>query len=236
MLRRMVWMCCLIVGCAGCGAARVDPAPLSQETSNTVALCQGGWTDTAERELAAELTRRGGRAISREEVTQRGADTFRFADREGEEAIELFNTYATCILGVMQERTRRGIDTAPTEQEGEGNQSGPTATDTVAWELYEVGMTRSGERVIQVPTPEETRRNEEIQLHVVLPVGQTRWNSQGTPQWTGGRCLTGWSRFQLLGSGTSYTARLYIMGGASEDSFGHECRVTLRAQPFQGAN
>ena len=229
MMRRLAWVCCLAVGCAAGCAARVEPARLSQETENTVALCQGGWTQAAERELAAELTRRGGQAISREEVTQRGADTFRFGDLEGQEAVEAFNTYVTCILGVMQERTRRGMDTAPTEQEGEDNQSVATATDAVTWELYEVGRIPSGERVIQVPTPEQTRPNEEIQLHVVLPAGQARWKSQGMPRWTGGRCLTGWSRFQLLGSGTSYTARLYIIGNERDDALGHECRITLTA-------
>ena len=220
-------------GCAG----RVEPARLARETENSIALCQGGWTQTTERELAAELSRRGGQAITGEEVTQKGADTFRFGEREGQDAIELYNTYVRCIMGVMQERTRRGINMAPTEQEGveqgigknDDNPPSQAVRDAITWELYEVGMTPSGERVIQVPTPEQTRRNEEIQLQVVLPEGQARWRSQGMPRWTTSGCATGWSRVELLGSGTSYMARLYILGDDRHDSRGHRCVVTLRA-------
>ena len=220
----------------GC-AARVEPARLARETENSIALCQGGWTQATERELAAEITRRGGQTITGEEVTQRGADTFRFGDREGQDAIELYNTYVRCIMGVMQERTRRGMNMASTEQAGveqgitrnDDNPPAPAVRDAITWELYEVGRIPSEERVIQVPTPELTRPNEEIQLQVVLPEGQPRWNSQGTPQWTTSGCVTGWSRVELLGSGTSYTARLYILGDEREDGLGHRCMVTLTA-------
>ena len=215
----------------GCGAARVEqPAELLSETENTVALCQGGWTDTTERELAAELSRREGRIISREEVTQRGANTFRFGDREGEAAVDMFNTYVACVLGVMQERTRRGLATAPGGKTDGASPPLSQAPETATWELYEVGRIPSGERVIQVPVPGETRLDDEIQLHVVLPAGQSTWGSRGTPQWSTAGCTTGWSRAQLLGSGTSYTARFYISSILGPEHYDEQiCRVRLRA-------
>lgn len=233
MLRRLT-LCASIIATTGCGAARVEqPAQLLPETENTVALCQGGWTQATERELAAELTRRGGRTISREEVTQRGADTFRFGEREGQEAVEAYNTYVTCVLGVMQERTRRGMNIAAAEQEGNDDNLPvlSQAADAITWELYEVGRTPSGEPVIQIPVPEQTRANEEIQLQIVLPAQQSQWSSRGMPQWSmgGGGCRTSWSRAELLGSGTSYTARLYIFSSEMNNAIGHRCAVTLRA-------
>lgn len=64
---------------------------------DAIALCTGGYSATAGRQLRAELAGRDGALISAAEVTERGATSFQFGELQGPEAIEMYNNYVTCV-------------------------------------------------------------------------------------------------------------------------------------------
>ena len=89
--------------------------------------------------------------------------------------------------------------------------------------LHEIGVTRSGEPVVQTPAPGQGIVGEEIQLQIVLGANKTSSDSPGTPRWRG------WCSWPLrqIGNSTSYVYRRFA---ESE----RPCVISLQAEQSPG--
>ena len=192
----------LAVTSATC-ATRVEKPTVSSVIQDRIALCTAGFTNTSYRELAAEISRRGGELISRAEIESRGVDTFAFGEQRGPAAVDMYNAYIRCISEVqVAERTsEHTVD-----------------TDEPQPILHAIGTTPSGEAIVQVPPPGLERAGDEIQLQIVTAGGGS-WESAGTPLWSG---LCGASQLRRIGSDTGYVYRFFVNSRS-------ECRITLHA-------
>ena len=186
----------------GCGG-NPPPVDLATETQNRIALCTGGYSASATREIAAEIARRGGRVITNAETEQRGVDTFAFGELRGQDAVGIYNAYVECIY-------RESATPGPDSQ-------------TPRWKYHEIGLTQSGESVVQTPAPGQEKAGGEIQLQIVAATGGA-WSSKGTPRWEGW-CSGGLRR---IGNNTSYTYRFF-------SEWVGECDITLYAAEGSGA-
>ena len=130
----------------GCGA-HLPPAELASETRNRIALCTGGFSTSATREIAAEISRRRGGIITKAETEEKGVNTFAFGEQRGQVAVDMYNTYVRCIT-----------------IEGEARSTPANNTQTPRRKYHEIGVTYSGEPVVQTPMPGQERAGEEIQL------------------------------------------------------------------------
>ena len=157
----------LVVLTTSCGP-RVTPNRVTGDTENRIALCTAGFTRTARREIAAEISRQGGELIRTDEVETRGVDTFAFGEQRGQAAIDIYNAYVGCL-------------------NQEAGASADLSSDMLVPQpmLHEIGVTRSGEPVVQTPPPGQERVGEDIQLQIVLGANKTSWDSSGTPRWRG---------------------------------------------------
>ena len=90
-------------------------------------------------------------------------------------------------------------------------------TQTPRRKYHEIGVTHSGEPVVQTPMPGQERAGEEIQLQIVMANGNY-WSSKVTPWW-GGSCD---GTLRRIGNNTGYTYRFYALRQG-------ECRITLSA-------
>ena len=190
----------------GCGA-HLPPTTLDRETQNRIAVCTGGLSRNARLEIKAEANRRGGGFITEVETEEKGVDTFAFGEQRGQAAVEMYNTYAECIA---KEGKARSIPV--------NNSQTPRRKD------HEIGVTRSGESVVQTPMPGQERAGDEIQLQIVRANGDS-WSSKGTPRWEGS-CNSG--ELRRIGSETSYTYRFR----ATEQG---QCQITLFAIKDSGS-
>ena len=181
---------------ASCGP-KLLPTHITSDTQNRIALCTGGYSSNAAREIAAEISRRGGTLITEAETQERGVDTFAFGEHRGETAVAMYNAYVRCI------------------QEDVGSQR--DARDEPRRRYHEVGITATGEAVVQIPIPGSERPNEEVQLQIVTENGA--WSSRGTPEWRG-RCSP-WP-LRRIGNNESYVYRFFVERAAS-------CTITLFA-------
>ena len=186
----------LILLAVGCGP-KTPPTQISGGTQNRIALCTAGYAVNAAREIRAEASLREGSFITTEETQERGVDTFAFGEHRGETAVAMYNAYVECISLV----------------EAEG---GPRLYDRAR---HQVGITKGGDPVIQIPMPGEERVGEEIQLHILTDDGVS-WRSDGYPQWEG--WCSGGSGIHEIGNRSSYVYRFFTDGQG-------ECAITLRA-------
>ena len=179
----------LLAGAASLGiscGAHLPPAALDSETRNIIALCTGGYSASAKLEIEAEFKRRGIGFITEVETEEKGVDTFAFGEQRGQVAANMYNAYVMCIVAERKARS------TPVNN-----------TQTPRWKDHEIGVTRSGEPVVQTPMPGQARAGDEIQLQIVTANGDS-WSSKGTPRWEGW-CDSG--ALQQNGSATSYTYR-----------------------------
>lgn len=183
----------------GCGP-RLSPAEIPSDIQNRIAVCTGGYSRSASREIAAEISRRSGGFISKAEADEKGVDTFAFGEQRGQTAVDIYNKYVECITAERQT----------------GRTSGDT-TQAPRWKYHEIGITPSGEPVVQTPMPGQERKGDEIQLQIVT-VEKDTWSSRGTPLWQG-RCE---GVLRRVGNDMSYTYRFFAIREG-------ECRITLYA-------
>ena len=189
----------LLLAVVGCGP-KLLPTQITAETQNRIALCTGGYSTQARLEIAAEIGRRKGALISEAEAEERGVDTFAFGEQSGQAAVDMYNSYVSCIQAETGEANNDGTVSAP------------------RWMYHEVGTIPSGEPVVQMPMPGQEKQDEEIQLQIVIE-GDS-WKSNGTPRWVG-RC-SGFGVLEQIGNNASYVYRFSTTGRAS-------CVITLWA-------
>ena len=183
----------------GCGT-RLPPAEIPSDTQNRIAVCTGGYSTSATREIVAEISRRSGGFIDKAETEEKGVDTFAFGEQRGQTAVDMYNKYVECITAERESaRTSGDTNQAP------------------RWKYHEIGITPSGEPVVQTPMPGQERNGDEIQLQIVTPEKDT-WSSRGTPLWQG-YCN---GELQQVGNDTSYTYRFFTFREGL-------CRITLYA-------
>ena len=72
-------------------------AGISQADSDRFAECAAGLNPTVAVALRTEFETRGGSFISGSEIQEKGASHFRFGDVAGEQAVELYNRYVSCV-------------------------------------------------------------------------------------------------------------------------------------------
>ena len=183
---------------AGCGG-NPPPTFVTSDTQNRIALCTGGYSASARREIAAEISRRDGTLISEAETQERGVDTFAFGEHQGDTAVKMYNAYVECIRADVG--SREGVPAEPRRR------------------YHEVGIIPTGESVVQVPVPGQEKVGEEIQLQIVIH-GDS-WRSNGTPRWEG-RCSDGFLR--QIGNSTSYVYRFL-----TQSNYGSSCTIALHA-------
>ena len=155
---------------------------------------------SAIREIAAEISRRRGGIITKAETEERGVDTFAFGEQRGQAAVDMYNAYVRCIT-----------------TEGEARSTPVNNTQTPRRKYHEIGVTRSGEPVVQTPMPGQERAGDEIQIQIVTANGDS-WSSKGTPRWDGWCSGT----LRRIGNNTSYTYRFFALRPG-------QCQITLSA-------
>ena len=190
----------------GCGVHLQLPR-LAIETQNRIALCTGGYSTSASRAMAAEFSRRMGKIITEAETEEKGVDTFAFGEQRGQAAVDMYNTYVRCI----------------SMTEGEASRAPLNNSQTLRWKDHEIGVTRSGEPVVQTPMPGEESTGKEIQLQIVT-AKEGPWSSKGTPRWEGW-CNGG--ELRQIGNETSYTYRFFVTGQG-------QCQIILHAMADDG--
>ena len=156
--------------------------------------------------MAAELSRRKGKIITEAETEEKGVDTFAFGEKRGQVAVEMYNAYVRCI-----------------STEGQARRAPANNTQAPRWKYHEIGVTRSGEPVVQTPMPGKESTGQEIQLQIVT-ANEEPWSSKGTPRWEG-RCHSG--KLQQIGNETSYTYRFIATGQG-------QCEIILYAMANDG--
>lgn len=184
----------------GCGP-RLPSVELSSETQNRIALCTGGYSTSATRAIAAEISRRRGGIITEAETEEKGVGTFAFGEQRGQTAVDMYNGYVACITA-------------------NGDADSPPRNDVSLprRKFHELGITPDGEPVVQTPMPGLAVVGKEVQIQIVTEQ-ENSWLSKGTPRWEV-RCDFGGPN--VVGNSTSYTYRFL-------PTWTGECIITLYA-------
>lgn len=121
MIRRMLSVALVLI--FGISCVTTGRLTLTQDVRDAIALCTGGYSATAERQLRAELAGREGALISEAEVAERGATSFQFGELQGGEAIEMYNNYVTCVIESSRRLPAGEVEVQPVvpeQQQGGG--------------------------------------------------------------------------------------------------------------------